>query len=234
MLNETKKKYENIVNTKNVRLLTKRLETLNKEELSPSEIEAKSIDIMVKTLHTHGKSYNQTYQIAEISKILAKALGMDEAFCTLLRNAALIYDIGNIAIKSGIYAKDERLTYEEFEVIKEHTIHGYEILSTMDMPSAQLGAILSLEHHEWWNGGGYPSQLQDEEINIASRIVNLADTVGALANLRAGRTRWSLEEIIDYVEKRTGLQFDPEIVDVFLINLDEIANVLCTNIELRG
>ena len=234
MLNETSRKYENVLNTKNVRLLTKRLEALQQEELTPLELESESVHIMVKTLHAHGKKSNQTYQISQIAKVLAEALGLDKEFCEMFRIAAMMYDIGNIAITSDIYAKDERLTYEEFEVVKEHTLHGYAILSTLEFPSMQLAAIISLEHHEWWNGGGYPCQLQDEEINIASRIITLADTVGALANLRAGRTKWTLSEVIDYVEKRAGLQFDPEVVDVFLINLDEIAGILSTELEIRN
>lgn len=234
MLQDANQKYIDIFKKENIRLLEKRLLLLNKKETDKLKIEDESLSIIVKTLTDHGKSYVQTYQIAQMAQFMAESLGLDDDFCELLGKATMLYDIGNIAVKSEIYTKEERLSYEEFEVVKDHTMHGYKILSKQDDPVMQLAAILSLEHHEWWNGGGYPSQLEDEEINIASRIVALADTIGALANRRAGRPKWSLDEIIDYVEKRTGLQFDPEVVDIFLMNIEQIAEILSRKIQVRS
>jgi len=201
--------------------------TTNDEALLENQI----IDVCVKALVKHGKDPNQIKQISQISKILAKSLGLDLSYCNVLEKAACIYDIGNIAIDNEVYEKDAKLTFEEFEVVKNHTMFGYEILIECNFPSTDLAAIISAEHHEWWNGSGYPRQLQEKNINLAARIVSLADTVGALYTKRPGRTEWNYDDIVKYVKKRNQLQFCPDVVDVFLINQNNIYEVLCTNFK---
>jgi len=194
-------------------------------------LENQIIDVYIKALVKHGKDANQIRQISQISKILAESLGLGSSYCTILGKAACIYDIGNIAIDNEVYAKDAKLTFEEFEVVKNHTMFGYEILIECSFPSTNLAAIISAEHHEWWNGSGYSRQLQEKNINLAARIVSLADTVGALYTKRPGRTEWKYEDIVKYVKKRNKLQFSPDVVDVFLINQKNIYEVLCTDLE---
>ena len=185
------------------------------------------IENMISALVEHGKDENQMRQIAQIAKAIAEELGYDDRFCTTLEKAALLYDIGNIVISDEIYAKEDRLSFEEFVVVKNHTVVGYDFLSGFQLSSMQLAATLSREHHEWWNGTGYPKQLQTDEISIASRIIALADVVGALFTRRAGRDNWDYVKILKYIKARKGLQFDPKIVDAFMSKKAKMYHILC-------
>jgi response regulator RpfG family c-di-GMP phosphodiesterase len=203
---------------------------LTKEECS----EEKTIKLMVDELIEHGKDENQIRQISEISKLLAEDLGFDDTYCIKLEEASKIYDIGNIAIAEEIYFKDEVLTFSEFEVVKNHTLMGYDFLIQYDFSITRLAAIISAEHHEWWNGSGYPKQLKEIEINTASRIVGLADTIAALFSKRPGRPPWDYVQILKYVETRKGLQFDPIIVEVFMKNKAKIYHILSNKYGTYG
>lgn len=199
-----------------------------------SENDASLEKEMMKTfrvsLLAHGKDKDQMRQVAQISKVLGESLGLDAAYCDRLEQAAEIYDIGNVMICKEIYEKDEKLSFEEFKVVKNHTFIGYYVLKAQGFPTTDLAAIISEEHHEWWNGGGYPAQKKALDINIASRIVAVADTVGALFRKRADRTAWEYKKILEYVETRSGIQFDPEVVAVFLMNQEIIHEILHTDL----
>lgn len=145
-----------------------------------SQEEDKIIHILVSELVTHGKDINQIRQISQISKILGQSLGLGTKYCDTLEQAAKIYDIGNLMITREVYEKDDKLSFEEFEIVKNHTLLGHNLLISKNFPATDLAAIISAEHHEWWNGKGYPRQFKSLEIDIASRIVAVADTVGAL------------------------------------------------------
>ncbi len=189
---------------------------------------------MIKTFRVslleHGKDQDQMRQVALISKVLGESLGLDVAYCNRLEQAAKIYDIGNVMICKEIYKKEEKLSFEEFKVVKNHTFIGYYVLKAQGFPTTDLAAIISEEHHEWWNGGGYPAQKKDLDINIASRIVAVADTVGALFRKRADRMAWEHKKVLEYVETRSGIQFDPEVVNVFLSNQEKIDEILHTGL----
>ncbi len=208
----------------------KKLHSTTSEDSSSLEDEV--INIFVKALLDHGKDSNQMRQIAQISKILGQSLGLGAVYCNRLEQAARIYDIGNVLVDKEIYTKEERLSFEEFEAIKHHPLIGKEILKTEELPTTKLAAIISLEHHEWWNGGGYPLKNKGKDINIASRIVAVADAVGALFRKRPGRPAWEYARILDYIEKRSRVQFDPDVVEVFLINQEAIHEIL--RIDLKS
>ena len=194
-------------------------------------LEKKILKLFILSLLGHGKDKNQMRQIAQISKILGQSLGLDASYCDRLENAAWIYDIGNVMISKEIYEKEEKLSFEEFKVVKSHTLIGEHVLKKQGFLVTNLAAIISLEHHEWWNGGGYPVQKKNNEIDIASRIVAIADTVGALFRKRPGRKAWEYSKIVEYIESRSGMQFDPDVVEVFLINQDLIKEILSTDLE---
>jgi response regulator RpfG family c-di-GMP phosphodiesterase len=220
-----------IMRVENRKVLEIKLNQLQTMEYESSVKEEKVIDLLVCELQKHGKDANQIRQISQISKVIGQSLGFSTEYCNILENAAKIYDIGNIAIASEIYEKDDKLSFEEFEKVKYHTTLGYDILICLDYVSTNLGAIISKEHHEWWNGTGYPSQIKSEEINIASRIVAIADTMGALFRKRPGRLACSYDKILEYIENRKGIQFDPTIVEVVLINQKVIHEILVTDLE---
>lgn len=225
----TKEHASDIIKLENKTSLEKYLHHIIEQKKSDF-IEDEVIQIMVNALVAHGKDLNQIRQISQISKLLGQSLGLSEAYCDVLEQAAKVYDIGNIVIKRDVYAKEETLTFEEFESVKKHTEVGYEILSNQTFQSTTLAAIIAKEHHEWWDGGGYPVRMKEKDISTASRIVALADTVGALFRKRPGRKSWSYASIIEYVKKRSGLQFDPEVVNVFLVNQNVIHQILNTDL----
>lgn len=215
-------------NQESLKIKLSRVSDLNAEKM---DLENETIDFLTSEMVTHGKDANQIRQISQISKILGQSLGLGIKYCDTLEKAAKIYDIGNIAVSKEIYAKEETLSYEEFVIVKQHTTFGYDILEGRGFLSTDLGALISKEHHEWWNGGGYPSRLKGEEIDIASRIVAVADSVGALYSKRPGRAVWNYEKILEHIEGRSGIQFDPDVVDVFLINKEVIHQILQTDLE---
>jgi len=218
-----------IINTENITYLNTKVEqlkTMYKDEIS---LENEIVDLLVFALVKHGKNENQIRQTSQISKILGESLGLGTTYCNVLEQAARIYDIGNIAIIHEIYQKDDELTFEEFDVVKNHTRTGYEILKAQTFSSTQMAAIISLQHHEWWNRGGYPQQLKEKEIDISARIVAIADTVGALFHTRPGRKAWNFNEIIKYIKARNGLQYDPKIVEVFMAKTELIHTILQTD-----
>jgi putative two-component system response regulator/two-component system response regulator RpfG len=219
----------NIIKPENMKLLELKIDQIRNTYTEKTEQEDKIIEALVAMLISHGKDKNQIHQIAQISRILGEALCLGNRYCNRLEYAARIYDIGNIIIDKEIYRKDEKLSFEEFEIVKHHTRAGYDILITQNFVTADLSAIISAEHHEWWDGGGYPRRRKKTEINIASRIVAIADTIAALYNRRPGRAVWSYPMILEYIKLRSGTQFDPEIVKAFLNNRKRIEEVLSTN-----
>jgi len=219
----------NIIKPENMKLLELKIDQIRNTYTEKTEQEDKIIEALVAMLISHGKDKNQIHQIAQISRVLGEALCLGNRYCNRLEYAARIYDIGNIIIDKEIYRKDEKLSFEEFEIVKHHTRAGYDILITQNFVTADLSAIISAEHHEWWDGGGYPRRRKKTEINIASRIVAIADTIAALYNRRPGRAVWSYPMILEYIKLRSGTQFDPEIVKAFLNNRKRIEEVLSTN-----
>lgn len=206
-------------------------EVRQENSLDSSFLEARIIEIFVASLLAHGKDRNQMRQIAQISKILGQSLGLGLAYCDKFEHAARIYDIGNVMISQEIYLKEEKLSFEEFKAVKYHTYIGKDLLIVQNLPTTDLAAVISAEHHEWWDGGGYPAQKKHQETDIASRIVAVADAVGALFRKRPGREAWPYEKILEHIESRSGIQFDPLVVDVFLINQKAIHEILCVDLE---
>jgi len=231
MRNRLYKKDIDVIRVENQKSLEMKMSQCYKMHDNNNDRENALIDLLVTELVMHGKDANQIRQISQISKILGLSLGLGAAYCDTLEKASKVYDIGNIAICSEVYEKDDKLSFEEFNTVKQHTLFGYDILRYQDFPSLKLSAIISKEHHEWCNGGGYPSQLKCEEINVASRIVAIADTVGALFRKRPGRSTWSYEKILEYIQTRTNIQFDSDIIDVFLINQEAIHEILMTDLD---
>lgn len=194
-------------------------------------LEREMIKIFVECLAAHGKPKSQINQIAKISRVLGELLGFDVRYCDRLEDAAKIYDIGNVMICKDIYAKEEKLSFEEFKVVKNHTVIGHYFLKAQGLPITELASVISLEHHEWWNGGGYPSQKKSRDINMASRIVAVADTVGALFRKRPGRPAWEYDKIVKYIASRSGIQFDREVVEVLFRNQEIISEILYSDLE---
>ena len=153
--------------------------------------------------------------ISIISYLLALALGMSKTEAELIKNASPLHDIGKVALADNILLKPGKLTPEEFETMKSHTIYGGRILEGATSKVLQMAHKMSLYHHEKWNGTGYPKGLVEEEIPLEARIVTVADVFDALCVFRVYKKAWRTEEALAYILEESGKSFDPRIVEAF-------------------
>ncbi len=136
-----------------------------------------------------------------------------------------MHDAGKIGIPDSILNKPGKLTDEEFRIMQNHTSMGYDILKGSQRPILKAAAIVAHEHHEKWNGGGYPRGLAAENIHIYGRIVALADVFDALGSDRCYKAAWPTEKILALVREERGRHFDPSLVDAFFAHLDEFLRI---------
>nr|WP_256489570.1 HD domain-containing phosphohydrolase [Pleionea sp. CnH1-48] len=165
-------------------------------------------------------------RVAEYSRLLAHYTeflsGEDEV---LIYHAAPMHDIGKIAIPREILHKPSRLTDDEFEIMKQHTLKARDILKSSNRKFLKAASIIAMQHHEKWDGTGYPFGLKGDEIHIFGRIVALADVFDALVHKRCYKEKWPLDEAVEYIKNNTGTQFDPQLVDIFMEHLDEFVTI---------
>ncbi len=163
--------------------------------------------------------------VGQISAFLASKLGVFGRDLELIHLASSMHDIGKLAIDDRILNKPGKLESDEFEVMKNHCAFGYELLKNSQRELLQVASIIAYEHHENYDGSGYPRGLKQEDIHLFSRIVALVDVFDALATKRVYKESWPLENIIEYIRSQRGIKFDPQIVDIFFDNLDEIVQL---------
>jgi len=153
--------------------------------------------------------------ISIISYLLALALGLSKKHAELIKNASPLHDIGKVALADHILLKPGKLTPEEFEIMKSHTVYGGRILEGAHSKVLQMAHKMSLYHHEKWNGCGYPHGLKGEEIPIEARIITVADVFDALCVSRVYKKAWKTDEAYEYILGESGRAFDPRIVAAF-------------------
>lgn len=157
-----------------------------------------------------------THRVGEMAAAVARALGLPPAEVELIRRAAPLHDVGKIGVSDGILLKPRKLTPEEFEQMKTHTIVGAVILGGSRHRLLQMAEVIALSHHERWDGTGYPRCLAGEEIPLAGRITSVVDVFDALTHERPYKAPWPVEEALAEIERQKGAQFDPDVVDAFL------------------
>lgn len=163
---------------------------------------------------------NHVRRVAEYSKLLALKAGLPEAEAELLKQASPMHDIGKVAIPDAILNKPGALTDKEMEVMKRHAQIGYEMLCHSERPILKTAAIVAGQHHEKWDGTGYPKGLAGQDIHIYGRITMLADVFDALGSRRCYKEPWSDEDIFRYLREQSGKMFDPNLVKLFFDNLE--------------
>ena len=156
-----------------------------------------------------------TQRVGQMSALLARQLGLPDSQVTLIRRAAELHDVGKIGVPDAILMKIGKLTAEEFEVVKTHTIIGARILSGGKFPLLRLAEEIAFTHHERWDGSGYAG-IKTSDIALAGRIVAVADVFDALTQQRPYKPAWPVGEAIGEIERQRGRQFDPKIVDAFM------------------
>ncbi|MGR9044384.1 MAG: HD domain-containing phosphohydrolase, partial [Gammaproteobacteria bacterium] len=161
-------------------------------------------------------------RVAELSELIALKYGLDEQHAEMIKIASPMHDVGKVGIADDILHKQGRLTESEFEIMKTHAVLGYNLLKNLDKPLIKLAASIAHQHHERYDGSGYPSGLKGEEITIEGRIVSLVDVFDALSSERAYKKPWRHEDVIEYILQQRGKQFDPQLVDIMMDNMDQI------------
>jgi putative two-component system response regulator len=155
-------------------------------------------------------------RMAHYSQLIARGLGLSVDDQELLLEAAPMHDIGKVGIADKILLKPGRLDAEEFEVMKQHAIFGYELLQGSSSRVLQAGAEIARGHHEKFDGSGYPGGISGLDIPIFSRIVAVADVFDALTSERPYKKAWTLEAAVDFLVAGSGKHFDPDCVQAFL------------------
>ena len=168
---------------------------------------------------------NHVKRVAGYSKILALAYGMDENEAELLKQASPMHDIGKVAIPDEILNKPGKHTEDECMIMEQHAQLGYEMLKQSKRPLLLAAATVAYEHHEKFDGTGYPRGLKGDDIHIYGRITAIADVFDALGSDRVYKEAWEDERIFDLYRSQRGKHFDPKLVDLFFDNIEEIISV---------
>ncbi len=164
---------------------------------------------------------NHVRRVAEYSRVLALKAGLDENEASILQLASPMHDIGKIAVPDHILNKKGYLTEEERVLMQSHCENGYNILNNSERPILKTAAIVAYQHHERWDGTGYPRGLKGEEIHIFGRITAVADVFDALSMARPYKEPWPDSEIFAYFRENRATHFDPQLIDLFFDHLDE-------------
>jgi putative two-component system response regulator len=164
-------------------------------------------------------------RMAYYSMLIARELGLSEDDQQLLLEAAPMHDIGKVGIADAILLKPGRLTPEEFEVMKQHAMFGYELLSGSSSKLLQAGAEIARGHHEKYDGSGYPFGIKGDEIPVFSRIVAVADVFDALTSERPYKKAWEVEAAVDFLNAGAGTHFDPACITAFFSAWDDVLKV---------
>ncbi len=164
-------------------------------------------------------------RVALYSRILAELAGLDSEAASTLEMASPMHDIGKVAIPDRVLGKPGKLDDEEWALMKRHASIGHDLLSRSSRPILQAAATVAHQHHERWDGSGYPQGLAGKDIHIYGRITALADVFDALGSDRVYKPAWSLDAILDLLRRERGHHFDPALVDAFLEHLDRFLAV---------
>lgn len=156
------------------------------------------------------------HRMSSTVQLTARKLGVSEKTQELLFHAAVLHDVGKVAIPDTILLKPGRLTDDEMEVMKTHTTIGGKILSHGTSELLHYAKTIALSHHERWDGAGYPFALSGQEIPIGGRITAICDVYDALISDRIYKKAWPQEEALSLIRSESGKAFDPEVVEAFL------------------
>lgn len=163
-------------------------------------------------------------RVAEYMRILGKASGFDDEYVDKLCTASMMHDIGKLMISEEILDKPDKLTDEEYQIMKNHVLYGEALLEKCPGEMMHLACVLAKEHHERWDGTGYLG-MKGEEISYISRLMAVCDVFDALTSDRYYKKGWSLEDTFDEIIRLSGKSFDPKVVKLFIEHFDEFKAV---------
>ena len=163
-----------------------------------------------------------SYRVGMLSGLIAEEYGCDHETCFMVELAARLHDIGKIGVPDAILLKPDRLNDAERQIMRTHTTVGAELLSKSNIPHMQMAEEIARHHHEWWDGGGYPGNVSGTAIPLSARITALADVFDALTHKRPYKEPWPVDDAVAEVARLKGVQFDPQLTDVFLVLISKL------------
>ena len=210
----------NVLKQRRINEGAREIMSLNREMI---ETQREMLSTLGEVIETRSQeTANHVRRVAAYSALLGEKYGLGKEEIMYLEAAAPMHDIGKIGIPDSILNKPGKLSDEEYESIKHHTVIGQRILHTSDSKLMAGARTIALQHHERWDGTGYPCGLKGEEISLSARICALADVYDALSLGRVYKEAWPREHVLEFIRRERGGMFDPRIVDLFFENLDEI------------
>lgn len=164
-------------------------------------------------------------RMSHYAKEIALVAGMSPADAEELLNAAPMHDIGKIGIPDRILQKPGKLDADEWEIMKTHTSIGATIIGEDNSNLLKIARTIALNHHEKWDGSGYPNGLAGDAIPVEARIVAIADVFDALTSVRPYKPAWEIDDAINYIKQQAGTHFDPTLVEAFLVAADRMVAI---------
>ncbi|GAB3423959.1 DUF3369 domain-containing protein [Massilia agilis] len=168
---------------------------------------------------------NHVRRMAQVCQLLAREAGLPEDETAVLMHAAPMHDIGKIATPDSVLLKPGKLTPEEWEIMKQHPAVGLSILQGSQRPILKAAAVIAHQHHEKYDGSGYPQGLSGEQIHPYARIVAVADVFDALSHKRCYKDAWPVEKVTEYLREAAGHHLDPRFVDLLIKNIDQAVQI---------
>jgi response regulator RpfG family c-di-GMP phosphodiesterase len=194
------------------------------QKLKDSEHE--TLQMLGKTAEYKDPETNaHTQRVAHYCKLLAKASLLSEELQDIIFYASPFHDIGKIGIPDSILLKPAKLSDEEFAIMKKHSSIGYEILKGSKSKYLKAGGVIAYNHHEYYNGKGYPNGLSGENIPILGRITAIADVFDALTSTRPYKNAWDIDAAFNLLIEEKGKHFDPILVDLFVENKESVLQI---------
>jgi len=223
------------------------VETLSNLDLGLLELFARNVSIAFENLRLHEdleetqreivymlgeavetrsrETGNHVKRVAEISKVLALQIGLPSEEAEVVKLASPLHDVGKIGIPDAILNKPGRHTTDEFEVMKTHAELGAQMLTKSRRRVLKAGAVIAGQHHEKWDGSGYPAGKTGDDIHVYGRITAVADVFDALGSDRCYKKAWPLKDTLDFIKERRGKDFDPTVVDALFDKLEEVLTI---------
>lgn len=189
--------------------------------------ERETLEVLSRTSdHKDPETAKHTTRVGMYAALLSELRGDSRDEIDLMRWAVPLHDIGKVGIPDAILLKNRSLTDKERIVMESHVLIGHEILMDSASPILRAGADIVRSHHERWDGSGYPEGLKGTDIPVRGRITGMVDVFDALTTARTYKEAWSFEDSIQWILEKRGIDFDPELVDLFIAASDRVRRIL--------
>ena len=203
--------------------LHKTIDELKESYLALEQKEHETLRVLSRAAeYKDEETANHVKRVSGYAVLMAKRLKLDESEQNVLHYAAPLHDLGKVGTPDNILLKPGKLDDDEMKIMRQHVTIGADILQNSTSPYLQAGCVIAISHHEKYDGSGYPQGLTGDAIPLYGRIVAIADVFDALTSARPYKNAWSFDEAVDFLKQNSGKHFDPVLVDLFTLDLDEV------------